>query len=174
MGHLRVAFFISEAQMAEINIRRGGKPIEAAEEYLAADKPISIDDIAAGVTPDIEVIDRPLSADKIENERFMAEKITVMVHESNDDADDDFVQTWVNGRIQMFRRGVPQDVKRCFVEALARAKRTTYKQNLDERLGTEKFNVLHPRTALHYPFSVLHDPSPKGQAWIKNVLAQRV
>lgn len=36
--------------MTYANVRRGGKPIEAAEEYLAADKPISIDDIAAGVT----------------------------------------------------------------------------------------------------------------------------
>lgn len=148
--------------------------MEAADQYLAADNPISIDDIAAGVTPDIEIVDRPLSMDKLETERFMAEKITVMVHESNDDSEDDMVPTWVNGRIQMFLRGQAQEVRRCFVEALARAKRTTYKQNLDERQGTAQFNTLHPRTALHYPFSVLHDPNPKGAAWIKNLLARTV
>ena len=97
--------------MAYTNVRRGGKPIEAAEEYLGADRTtISIDDIGSG-TGDIEVVDKVLTTDKLETEKFMAEKITVMVHESNDDADDDFVQTWVNGRGQMFLRGEAREVR---------------------------------------------------------------
>ena len=81
--------FLSGAVMAYTNVRRGGKPIEAAEQYLGADRTISIDDIGSG-TGDIEVVDRVLTTDKLETEKFMAEKVTVMVHESNDDADDDF------------------------------------------------------------------------------------
>lgn len=159
--------------MAYTNVRRGGKPIEAAEEYLGADRTISIDDIGSG-TGDIEVVDRVLTTDKLETEKFMAEKVTVMVHESNDDADDDFVQTWVNGRGQMFLRGEAQEVRRCYVAALARAKRTTYKQDLDERAGEGAFNTMKSRTALRYPFSVVHDPNPKGAAWLRSILAQRV
>ena len=159
--------------MAYIKVSERGKPMEAADQYLGQDNPISIDDIGNG-PQGVEVVDRVLTTDKIEAEKFMAEKITVMVSETNDDSEDDIVQTWVNGRIQMFLRGTPQVVRRCYVEALARSKRTTYKQNLDERLGTEKFNTLHPRTALHYPFSVLHDPNPKGAAWLQSVLASRV
>lgn len=150
------------------------KPIEAAEQYLGAERPISIDPADVGVgRGDIEVIDRPLNADKLETERFMQDMLTIIVHDSNDDADDEIVETWVNGRAQRFLRGREQQVRRCYVEALARSKRTTYKQKLDHRLGEAGFNMMHPHHALRYPFSVISDPSPKGREWLVNVLAQR-
>ena len=86
------------------------------------------------------MVERPLTGDKVDTERFMNEHLPVIVHDSNDDSDDPWVPTWVNGRCQMFRRGVEQVVRRCFVEALARSTRTTYKQKLDERAGEAEFN----------------------------------
>lgn len=146
---------------------------EAAEEYLGAASPISVDDI--GVNPgDIEIVDRVLTADKAETEMFMAEKIMVIVQDSSDDNDHEIVETWVNGRVQRFMRGQAQLVKRCYVEALARAKRTTFKQTLDERAGEQSFNQMRPHHSLAYPFTVLEDRNPKGQAWLRSVLAQRV
>ena len=146
---------------------------EAAEEYLGAARPISVDDI--GVNPgDIEIVDRVLTADKAETEMFMAEKIMVIVQDSSDDNDHEIVETWVNGRVQRFMRGQAQLVKRCYVEALARAKRTTFKQTLDERAGEQSFNQRRPHHSLAYPFTVLEDRNPKGQAWLRSVLAQRV
>ena len=144
---------------------------EAAEEYLGATPAFSVDDI--GVNPgDIEVVDRVLTTDKAETELFMAEKITVLVHDSSDPTDDEIVQTWVNGRVQRFKRNEPNFVKRCYVEALARAKRTTYRQTLDERMGTQAFNQMRPHHSLAYPFTVLEDKNPKGRAWLLSVLAQ--
>ncbi len=144
---------------------------EAAEEYLGAEPEFSIDDI--GVNPgDIEVIDRVLTTDKAETELFMAEKITVIVQDSADETDSEIVETWVNGRVQRFLRGKAQLVKRCYVEALARAKRTTYRQTLDERAGEQEFNQMRPHHTLAYPFTVLEDPNPKGRAWLLSVLAQ--
>lgn len=146
---------------------------EAAEEYLGAARPFSVDDI--GINPgDIEIVDRVLTADKVETELFMAEKIVVIVQDSSDQNDDDIVQTWVNGRVQRFKRGEPNLVRRCYVEALARSKRTTYKQTLDERQGEQSFNMMRPHHSLAYPFTVLEDRNPKGQAWLRSVLAQRV
>lgn len=78
----------------------------------------------------------------------------------------------VNGRSQFFQRGTPQEVKRYFVERLARAKRTSYSQNLDERLG-ESMNNMQSRHALRYPFSVIEDKNPKGSAWLRQILAER-
>lgn len=144
---------------------------EAAEQYLGATPAFSVDDI--GVNPgSIEIIDSVLTDEKAEVEKFMAEKINVIVLESADDSDDEIVQTWVNGRVQRFLRGTPQWVRRCYVEALARAKRTTYRQVLDERLGTQAFNQMRPNHTMAYPFTVLEDPNPKGPAWLKGVLAE--
>lgn len=151
------------------------RELNAAEQYLGAgaNETISLDDVAAG-EQSIEIIDRVLPKDKLEAERFMAEKIDILVHETNDESEGDYVETWVNGRIQMFRRGVVQTVRRCYAESLARAKRTTYKQDLDDRAGEAGFNRMHKRTALHYPFSVVRDPNPMGVAWFQALMARSV
>ena len=143
---------------------------EAAEEYLGATPAFSVDDI--GVNPgDIEIVDRVLTSDKAETELFMAEKILVIVQDSADETDHEIVESWVNGRVQRFLRGQAQLVKRCYVEALARAKRTTYRQTLDERYGEQSFNQMRPHHSLAYPFTVLEDRNPKGKAWLQSVLA---
>lgn len=120
---------------------------------------------------DVEVVDRVISTDKLEAEAFMSEPVTIMVYESNDPNESDLVYTAVNGRTQYFARGVPQTVRRCYVELLARAKKTTYSQVLDDRLG-EQMNSLQSHKALKYPFSVIEDKNPRGAEWLRNVLAQ--
>ena len=144
---------------------------EAAEQYLGATPAFSVDDI--GVNPgEIEVIDSVLTGEKAAIEAFMAEKINVIVLDSADETENEIVETWVNGRVQRFLRGTPQWVKRCYVEALARAKRTTYRQVLDERMGVQAFNQMRPNHTLAYPFTVLEDPNPKGPHWLRGVLAE--
>lgn len=144
---------------------------EAAEQYLGATPAFSVDDI--GVNPGaIEVIDSVLTGEKAAIEAFMAEKINVIVLDSADETENEIVETWVNGRVQRFLRGTPQWVKRCYVEALARAKRTTYRQVLDERMGVQAFNQMRPNHTLAYPFTVLEDPNPKGPHWLRGVLAE--
>ena len=68
--------------------------------------------------------------------------------------------------------GFQSERQRDHVEALARAKRTTYRQTLDERMGTQAFNQMRPHHSLAYPFTVLEDKNPKGRAWLLSVLAQ--
>lgn len=144
---------------------------EAAEQYLGATPAFSVDDI--GVNPgEIEVIDSVLTGEKAAIEAFMAEKINVIVLDSADETENEIVETWVNGRVQRFLRGTPQWVKRCYVEALARAKRTTYRQVLDERMGVQAFNQMRPNHTLAYPFTVLEDPNPKGPHWLRGILAE--
>lgn len=146
--------------------------IETPNEYLGAANPFNINEIGDG-PKEVEVVDRAFNANMMEMEAFMHEPVTVMVHESTDPNDVDLVQVSVNGNRQFFQRGNPQTVKRYFVERLARAKRTSYMQNLDERLG-ESMNNMTPRHALRYPFSVIEDKNPKGAAWLRQILAERV
>lgn len=149
------------------------RQIDTQNEYLGKAEAFSIDEIGSGEAPDIEVIDRIPSSSKAERMAFMMEPVTVMVHESTDPNDTDLVQVSINGRTQFLLRGKPQTVKRCYVERLARAKKTAYSQNLDERLG-EAMNTMRPHHALLYPFSVIEDKNPKGGEWLRTVLAERV
>lgn len=148
-----------------------GRRLDAQAEYLGAEREFNIDEIGDG-QKDIEVVDRAIKADAIDMEAFMNERISVMVHDSTDPNDDELIMVGVNGVRQFFRRGYTQTVRRCFVERLARAKRTSYSQNLDDRLG-ESMNNMRPHHALRYPFSVIEDPNPKGASWLRNLLAER-
>lgn len=150
-----------------------GRRIEAPNEYLGAEREFNIGEIGDGQPKEIEVVDKVMKVDAIDMEAFMNEKLTVMVHESTDPNDDDIVHIGVNGVRQFFQRGRPQLVRRCFVERLARAKRTAYTQNLDDRLGEAQFNTMRPHHALRYPFSVIEDQNPRGSAWLRNLLAER-
>jgi hypothetical protein len=152
------------------------KKMEAAEQYLGKADAFTLDEAAVRMgDPNIEIVEGPTTAmkDWIETEAFMNEKVLVMVQPSNDpnDADMNFVQVWINGVIQTFKRGNPQWVRRCYVERLARAKATFYSQRIDERLG-ESMNTLSPVKVLRYPFSVLQDKNPNGGAWLQQVLAE--
>lgn len=146
--------------------------INTENEYLGKDASFNIDEIGDGPL-NVEVVDRVLGKDKFEEEAFMNEKVTIMLADSTDPNDTELVQIGVNGRNQFFRRGFPQTVRRCYVERLARMKRTSYSQDLDERKGESVYNTMRPHHALKYPFTVVEDQNPKGAAWLRNLLAER-
>ena len=119
----------------------------------------------------IEPVERPVKKDHADRLAFNEEKIEVMVHESTDKNAEAVVEVFVNGIPQRFVRGQTQAVKRKFVEALARAKRTAYSQEKVMDNGIESYRNV-PHTALGYPFSVVRDPNPRGADWLKSVLAE--
>lgn len=108
---------------------------------------------------------------EMELEAFMNEVLTVVVH---DDASENSVQhpcPNVNGINQGFIRGQEQKVKRKYVEALARGRVTKYEQKTPDPTKPDMIQM-QDRTALVYPFSVIHDPNPAGREWLKSILAQ--
>ena len=110
-----------------------------------------------------------VSKEKLELLQFMEDVLTVMVHQSTNPLDEPFPEVWNDGICQRFQRGVEMKIKRKYIEVLARAKKTGYAQEeLPNRAGFANI----PSTALKYPFSVLQDPSPRGAAWLKSILAE--
>lgn len=107
-----------------------------------------------------------------DQEAFMNEMVEIEVAETTDDnAPTSFVLN-VNNVNQPIVRGIPMNVKRKYVEVLARCKETKYKQPMRDMANPEAGNQLNGSTALTYPFTVLRD-SPRGMAWLRAVKAEQ-
>ena len=118
---------------------------------------------------DLVVAEQPVSKEKLDALKFNEDVLTILVHDTTNPADEPIVEVWNDGTPQRFQRGKEQQVKRKYVEVLARAKNTTYTQRkLPDNAGYQNI----PHTALRYPFSVVSDPNPRGAAWLKALLAQ--
>ncbi len=152
----------------------GSKANDAAAEYSKQDH------IDVPMTGGVSAIERPdrevITAGGVdmayaEQLAFGEELVEIVVHESTEPNASPLVDTYVNGVPQRFIRGQSQRVKRKFVEVLARAKQTGIKTTVDMSNG-EPVNRIQRHTGLRYPFSVQHDPNPKGAAWLRSILAQ--
>lgn len=146
------------------------KPIDAGAEYLGAEEVRTVGEI--GGHAGFDVVDKPLPKGALDMEVFMNEVVTILVNPPTDADDPTLIKVGVNGVNQFIRRGDPVDVKRKYVEVLARSKRTDFAQTLDERLGEQGFNSLRSMHSLRYPFSMLRDPNPNGGAWLTAVLSE--
>ena len=146
------------------------RQIDAGAEYLGDAEVRTVGEI--GGHAGIDVVDKPLPKEAFEMEAFMNEPVTIVVNPPNDADEPMLVQVGVNGTNQFIPRGEAIAVKRKYVEVLARAKRTDFAQNLDERQGEQSFNQVRTMHSLRFPFSVIRDPNPNGGAWLTGVLAE--
>lgn len=109
----------------------------------------------------------------IDSAAFFNEKVDIIVHESTDPAAIPIPQLNVNGVNQFFIRGQKQSVRRMFVARLARMKQTRYTQQIiNDPASGNVIQRMVPHVGLRYPFSVIHDPNPKGPAWLQKILAE--
>lgn len=120
----------------------------------------------------VEVHTQPLSTDYANALAFAEEKVTVMIHDDSDPNAENPVQVAVNGINQFFFRGQPQDVKRKYVEVLARAKRNRISTPEVTDGSGSRTNIVRQSSSLRYPFSVMFDPNPKGAMWLKNIMTE--
>lgn len=154
---------------------RGRKIIEPMEEQIGQDGVYEFDedgDEPVLVAPKMESVEDPAAADKLANMQFMEDMITIHVHDVAEDNADQVFMVGVNGKQEVFKRGETKTVKRYIVETLARAKPVRFRnQEFTMDDGTRAFRY-PSNTGLRYPFSIVHDPHPKGADWIKAVLAQ--
>ena len=121
----------------------------------------------------VEVIDRVMpTKEKLEALKFDQEELMVLIHDSTNPTDDPIPYVINGGRRQAFIRGQKQKVKRMYVEILARMKKTTYTQTKEKDSQGIDTVINHPHTALVFPFSVIHDPNPRGAAWLEAILAE--
>ena len=125
------------------------------------------------VRTDQEIVivdDMPTIDDYARELAFMEEVVEVLVHESTEENPDLIVDVYCNGVPQRFIRGIPVKVKRKFVEILSNARTERMKTNV-VREGDNVYNRINKHTALRYPFQMT-DTNPRGQAWLRGLLAK--
>jgi hypothetical protein len=146
------------------------KETDALSEDLGKSKPLPLSEIG-NPGPVEKVTESDFIKKEIELEAFMNEILTVVVHPDANDNSVEHPCPCVNGLNQPFIRGHEQKVKRKYVEALARTRVTKYEQKTVDPSRPENIQM-YERTALSYPFTVVHDPNPIGREWLKAILAQ--
>lgn len=105
------------------------------------------------------------------NESFMNEFVTILVHSTTDENQAPHVIVNCNGVNQPIMRGMPMQVKRKYVEILARMKETRYSQVTRNPSAPDQIDMV-ARHGLSYPFDLVEDKNPKGRAWLNHVLAE--
>lgn len=105
------------------------------------------------------------------DEAFMNEMVTVHVHSTTDENQPSQFIINCNGVNQPVVRGINMEMKRKYVEILARMKETKYSQHTPNPAAPD-VSELRARHGLVYAFDLIHDANPKGRAWLSNVLAE--
>jgi len=147
----------------------GQKRTEVHNDKLSKDRVMEQSEI--GASPPIEKVSENDFIKKAELEVFMNDILTIVVHPSQEEGALDFAPPQVNGVNQPILRGVNSQVKRKYVEALARCRTTKYVQQVIDPSRPENIQMKE-MTTLTYPFAVLDDPSPIGRKWLDAITSQ--
>jgi hypothetical protein len=107
-----------------------------------------------------------------EDEAFMNEPVTVMLHTTTDDNAAPYIILSVNNERAPLYRGRPTILKRKFVEVLGRCWETKYKQNELNLQNIAEYNNVRGTSAQAFPFSVLEDKNPRGSMWLSKIMQE--
>jgi hypothetical protein len=121
---------------------------------------------------DFEIIETPLSQSALDAAAFFEELVEVEISSSDRQGAEPVIQLQCNGVNQFLYRGVPQSIKRKFVEILARAKSENISTpEFMDGNGNRSTRVVKSQ-GLRYPFRVLRDDNPNGRVWLESVMRQ--
>lgn len=158
------------------NPAKRGDSFDTRELDIPDTGPIGLDEIRAKAHTALDegsvMLTGNLSPEELALEMFMNEKVIITIHESANEEDLPVVCPMVNGIGQPIVRGYPTPVKRKYVECLARAKETKYKQVQMDANDPASLKMI-PRTVLAYPFAIERDDNPNGRAWLREIIRQQ-
>ena len=155
---------------------------ERTKDFDVTTAPQNHKDVALSLDPDSDempiqeieqVTDMSSINDHIALEAFYNEPVKIFIYEG--DANDiPFVQMNVNGESPLpgndcLMRGKEYTIKRKFVEVLANMRPVKYTQPYKGTNGDLE-NYYKPQVSVRFPFTIVHDANPRGQAWIKSLM----
>jgi len=125
---------------------------------------------------DRETIIQPAD-DFLQNARFlqaafMEDVMTIRIERGREKHAPQWVDVHVNGVVQWIRIGVKQNIKRKFVEVLARSQPFSVETSHGNSSEERPQNRVMRNSFAQYPFSVQHDPSPLGDEWLQRIFGE--
>lgn len=120
------------------------------------------------VSDELELI----SKEYLDELAFMQEVLKVMIYKGREKNAPMFVPLGVNGKLNWFPVEQEIPMKRCFVEVLARAQPMDVETKIEDEQAEHPVNKILRSTRSLYPFTVTHDPNPKGPAWLAKVMRE--
>lgn len=145
-----------------------------SEEIEGREREFKVADVAQGKDSVIEIAPVDVLKDRgaLDSRLFMQEELDVLIHEPVNDSESDYVFVGVNGDALWLRRGGTYKLKRYHVAVLAQAKSGRVHQRKHIEPDGSQSYVNSEVMSLMYPFSVLHDPNPKGAVWLQQTMKQ--
>lgn len=119
----------------------------------------------------VTVAERLPDREKLANEAFFAEPVTIRIATTTDKNAEQVFEININGKPFFFRRGEVKTVPRYVVDHICRMKVTGY---IDKEVFNEEGikQIQHvPHTGLKYDFAMVQDNNPMGEHWLKATLA---
>jgi hypothetical protein len=130
---------------------------------------IALDNITPG-SEGIVVSDTGIDKDYAEAMAFMEEPVTIRLERTNEKNAAKVHMFAVNGVQKWIPVGTPVDVRRKYLEVIARAQPYNVNTEVIEVEGQDPINNMVRTSSSKYPFSVIHDPNPKGANWLTNLM----
>lgn len=117
-------------------------------------------------TSSIEAIDKMPDKDYMKELQFNEDILTIRLERSSEKYAPKHVQVACNGQTLWLQVGKEIKIARKFVEILAESKPMDVVTDVIEKEGQDPINNINRHVRAAHPFSVIHDPSPKGAAWL--------
>jgi hypothetical protein len=122
---------------------------------------------------DIQVVAPDRLAFKAAEEKFMNERVEILIEPGTEPNDPVYVELGHQGIKQMVKRGVPQIVKRKYLYVALMGKKVSMQCSFGMAADGKEYNKLTPAVAGTYRTSLLSDPNPQGGAkWVQSVMAE--
>lgn len=159
------------------------RPDVLHSENTRIDKPDSLVGDLGDREPEVIVADASLIDKEYANElAFMAEWVTIRLEPSGAENAPDTFPAWNNGRgaevlvndrpviMTHLPVGPEITVRRYIVETIARSKTMRVATDHSTDLTRQLANRTDRRVSQTQPFSIVHDPNPRGRAWAADMV----
>jgi hypothetical protein len=121
---------------------------------------------------DIQIVKPTQLMDKVQEARFMEEKVTIQIEDDSDPNAPQWVHSGHQGITQYVLRGQPQTVKRKFLYSLLAAKTVTMACRFGKDAKGDEFNDLKARAKTTHRVVLIEDRNPLGgMKWFQAVMA---
>lgn len=123
---------------------------------------------------DIQVVRPDRMETKIKEEKFMNERVEIMIEPGLEANDPMYVDLRHNGITQMVKRGEPQIVKRKFLYVALMGKKVAMNCMFGKDSSGNEFNRLTPSTSGALRAALLRDNNTErgGMKWVQSVMAE--